>query len=106
MPRARPPEPVPPTPAVRRPAASIASSHPPVAVDTAPIPPASPKLRSVVATAPGLRGQARSPSCTVVFVASMINVEHIEDWRGKDVVDREGVALGKLHEVYYDQGSQ
>jgi hypothetical protein len=36
----------------------------------------------------------------------MINVEHIEDWRSKDVVDRDGVSLGKLHEVYYDQGTQ
>lgn len=36
----------------------------------------------------------------------MINVEHIEDWRGKDVVDRAGVGLGKLHEVYYDEGTQ
>lgn len=36
----------------------------------------------------------------------MVNVEHIEDWRGKDVVDREGVTLGKLHEVFYDEGSR
>jgi len=36
----------------------------------------------------------------------MINVEHIEDWRGKDVVDPEGATLGKLQEVYYDKGTQ
>ena len=36
----------------------------------------------------------------------MIEVEHIEDWRGKDVVDPNGAALGKLHEVYYDKGTQ
>jgi PRC-barrel domain len=36
----------------------------------------------------------------------MINVEHIEDWRGKDVVDPDGVSLGKLLEVFYDKGSQ
>ena len=29
----------------------------------------------------------------------MINVEHIEDWRGKDVVDPDGLSLGKLQEV-------
>ena len=33
----------------------------------------------------------------------MIDVEHIEDWRGKDVVDPDGVSLGKLHEVFYDE---
>jgi hypothetical protein len=36
----------------------------------------------------------------------MINAEHIEDWRGKDVVDPDGVSLGKLQEVFYDQGTQ
>src|ERR1700760_2223096 len=36
----------------------------------------------------------------------MINVEHIEDWRGKDVVDPEGATLGKLQEVYYDKATQ
>jgi hypothetical protein len=36
----------------------------------------------------------------------MINAEHIEDWRGKDVVDPDGVSLGKLQEVFYDKGSQ
>jgi hypothetical protein len=36
----------------------------------------------------------------------MINVEHIEDWRGKDVVDPDGVSLGKLQEVFYDKGTQ
>jgi PRC-barrel domain len=36
----------------------------------------------------------------------MINVEHIEDWRGKDVVDPDGMALGKLHEVFYDEPTQ
>lgn len=36
----------------------------------------------------------------------MINVEHIEDWRGKDVVDPDGVSLGKLQDVFYDKGTQ
>jgi hypothetical protein len=36
----------------------------------------------------------------------MINVEHIEDWRGKDVVDPDGAALGKLQEVFYDRDTQ
>jgi hypothetical protein len=36
----------------------------------------------------------------------MINVEHIEDWRGKDVVDPEGATLGKLQEVFYDKATQ
>jgi sporulation protein YlmC with PRC-barrel domain len=36
----------------------------------------------------------------------MINVEHIEDWRGKDVVDPEGATLGKLQEVFYDRDTQ
>jgi PRC-barrel domain len=36
----------------------------------------------------------------------MINVEHIEDWRGKDVVDPDGLSLGKLQEVFYDKGTQ
>ena len=36
----------------------------------------------------------------------MINVEHIEDWRGKDVVDPDGVSLGKLQEVFYDKETQ
>jgi membrane protein involved in colicin uptake len=36
----------------------------------------------------------------------MINVEHIEDWRGKDVVDPDGASLGKLQEVFYDKGTQ
>jgi hypothetical protein len=36
----------------------------------------------------------------------MINVEHIEDWRGKDVVDPDGISLGKLQEVFYDKGTQ
>jgi hypothetical protein len=36
----------------------------------------------------------------------VINVEHIEDWRGKDVVDPEGATLGKLQEVFYDRDTQ
>jgi PRC-barrel domain protein len=36
----------------------------------------------------------------------MINAEHLEDWRGKDVVDPDGVSLGKLQEVFYDKGTQ
>jgi hypothetical protein len=36
----------------------------------------------------------------------MINAEHIEDWRGKEVVDPAGVPLGKLQEVFYDKGTQ
>jgi PRC-barrel domain protein len=39
-------------------------------------------------------------------MAPMINVEHIEDWRGKDVVDPDGVTVGKLHEVLYDEATQ
>jgi sporulation protein YlmC with PRC-barrel domain len=32
----------------------------------------------------------------------MIPVENISDWRGQDVVDRNGEKLGKLEEVYFD----
>jgi sporulation protein YlmC with PRC-barrel domain len=35
----------------------------------------------------------------------MINIEHIEDWRGKEVLDTAGESLGKLQEVYFDKGS-
>ena len=35
-------------------------------------------------------------------MTSAIEVEDIKDWRGEDVVDREGEKLGKLDEVYYD----
>jgi sporulation protein YlmC with PRC-barrel domain len=32
----------------------------------------------------------------------MIPVENIADWRGQEVVDRQGEKLGKLEEVYFD----
>lgn len=32
----------------------------------------------------------------------MIAAEHIEDWRGKDVRDRDGESLGRLREIYFD----
>src|SRR3954465_13013940 len=32
----------------------------------------------------------------------MIPVESIADWRGQEVVDRNGEKLGKLEEVYFD----
>ena len=35
----------------------------------------------------------------------MIGIEHIEDWRGQVVVDRDGETLGKLDEVYYAPGT-
>ena len=35
----------------------------------------------------------------------MIGIEHIEDWRGQAVVDRDGETLGKLDEVYYAPGT-
>lgn len=36
----------------------------------------------------------------------MIDVEYIEDWRGKEVIDPDGVTLGKLQEVLYDKGTR
>ncbi|MGI8711595.1 MAG: PRC-barrel domain-containing protein [Solirubrobacteraceae bacterium] len=35
----------------------------------------------------------------------MINVEHIEQWRGQQVLDPAGEQLGKLEEVYLDETS-
>jgi PRC-barrel domain len=35
----------------------------------------------------------------------MINVEHIEGWRGQQVLDPAGQPLGKLEEVYFDKAS-
>jgi PRC-barrel domain len=35
----------------------------------------------------------------------MINVEHIEGWRGQQVLDPAGEQLGKLEEVYFDKSS-
>jgi sporulation protein YlmC with PRC-barrel domain len=35
----------------------------------------------------------------------MIGVEHIEDWRGKTVIDPDGEQLGKLEDVYFDSVS-
>lgn len=32
----------------------------------------------------------------------MLGVEQIDEWRGQDVLDREGEKLGKLDDVYYD----
>jgi sporulation protein YlmC with PRC-barrel domain len=36
------------------------------------------------------------------YVAGMIGVENITDWRGQEVVDRNGEKLGKLDQVYFD----
>ena len=33
----------------------------------------------------------------------MINVEHIESWRGQQVLDPAGEQLGKLEEIYLDR---
>jgi hypothetical protein len=35
----------------------------------------------------------------------MIGVEHIEGWRGQQVLDPEGAQLGKLEEIYFDKSS-
>lgn len=35
----------------------------------------------------------------------MINVEHIEGWRGQTVIDPDGQQLGKLEEIYLDKSS-
>jgi PRC-barrel domain len=35
----------------------------------------------------------------------VLNVEHIEEWRGQDVLDCDGEQIGKLEEVFYDAGS-
>ena len=35
----------------------------------------------------------------------MINVEHIEGWRGQQVLDAAGEQLGKLEEIYFDKSS-
>ena len=35
----------------------------------------------------------------------MINVEHIEDWRGKEILDPAGESLGKLQEVFLDNAT-
>jgi hypothetical protein len=35
----------------------------------------------------------------------VISVEHIESWQGQPVLDPAGEQLGKLEEVYFDQGS-
>jgi hypothetical protein len=35
----------------------------------------------------------------------MVSVEHIDDWRGQDVVDADGEKLGKLDEVFFLAGS-
>jgi sporulation protein YlmC with PRC-barrel domain len=35
----------------------------------------------------------------------MIGVEHIEEWRGQQVLDSAGEQLGKLEEIYFDQSS-
>ncbi len=34
-----------------------------------------------------------------------ITIEHIEDWRGKDVRDPDDESLGKLQEIWFDGGS-
>jgi hypothetical protein len=35
----------------------------------------------------------------------MLDIEQIDEWRGEDVIDRDGEKLGKLDEVYYDSTS-
>ena len=35
----------------------------------------------------------------------VLNVEHIEQWRGQDVLDCDGEQIGKLEEVFYDVSS-
>jgi PRC-barrel domain protein len=35
----------------------------------------------------------------------VIGVEHIEGWRGQQVLDPDGAQLGKLEEVYFDKSS-
>ncbi len=35
----------------------------------------------------------------------MISVEHIEEWRGQQVLDPAGEQLGKLEEIYFDRSS-
>lgn len=32
----------------------------------------------------------------------MVELENIRDWRGKDVVDRDGKKIGTLEDVYFD----
>lgn len=32
----------------------------------------------------------------------MVQVENVSDWRGKDLVDRDGDKIGKLQDVYVD----
>lgn len=32
----------------------------------------------------------------------MVQVENVSDWRGKDLVDRDGDRIGKLEDVYVD----
>ncbi len=41
----------------------------------------------------------------VTFQSMAIEVEHIEDWRGKEVRDPDGESMGKLQEIYFDVGS-
>jgi RimJ/RimL family protein N-acetyltransferase len=36
---------------------------------------------------------------------TMIFVEHLEEWRGQEVIDPEGENVGKLEEVFYPEGS-
>jgi len=42
---------------------------------------------------------------SVTTPTTPIIAEDIKQWRGQDVVDREGEKLGKLDEVYYDTES-
>jgi hypothetical protein len=35
----------------------------------------------------------------------MLHVEQIHEWRGQDVLDRDGERIGKLDEVFYDAGT-
>ena len=39
------------------------------------------------------------------YALFMIGIQHIEDWRGQAVVDRDGETLGKLDEIYYAPGT-
>ena len=36
----------------------------------------------------------------------MVEIEQIEEWKGQDVVDRDGEKIGKLEDVYFEAGSR
>jgi len=35
-----------------------------------------------------------------------MEIEQIEDWKGQDVIDRDGEKIGKLDDVYFEKGSR